>query len=98
VISVLVVNAGSSSLKLSVLGPADDVTAELTVPEWDGSPRHPDVIAFLRGQPGVGAVGHRVVHGGRRFPVCISRPLRPIVPLSGEPPFRGGMSHRDVVG
>jgi acetate kinase len=67
VTSVLVVNAGSSSLKLSVLGPADDVTAELTVQDWDGSPRHPDVTAFLRGQPGAGVVGHRVVHGGSQF-------------------------------
>jgi acetate kinase len=67
VTSVLVVNAGSSSLKLSVLGPADDVTAERTVDPWDGSPDHPEVAEFLRGQPGLGAVGHRVVHGGPRF-------------------------------
>jgi acetate kinase len=65
--SVLVVNAGSSSLKLSVLGPADEVTAALTVQEWDGSPDHRDVTEFLRGQRGVGVVGHRVVHGGTRF-------------------------------
>jgi acetate kinase len=65
--SVLVVNAGSSSLKLSVLGPADNVTAARTVDPWDGSPDHPEVAEFLRGQPGLGAVGHRVVHGGPRF-------------------------------
>ena len=65
--SILVVNTGSSSLKLSVLGPADDVTAARTVDPWDGSPDHRQVAEFLRGQPGIGAVGHRVVHGGSRF-------------------------------
>jgi acetate kinase len=65
--SVLVVNAGSSSLKLSVLGPADEVSAAVTVQEWDGSADHPEVTEFLRGQHGVGAVGHRVVHGGTTF-------------------------------
>ncbi len=65
--TVLVVNAGSSSLKLSVLGPADEVAASVTVDEWDGSPDHREVAEFLGGQTGVDAVGHRVVHGGTRF-------------------------------
>jgi acetate kinase len=65
--SVLVVNAGSSSLKLSVLSPQDAITAERTVDPWDGSSDHADVLAFFRGQADVGAVGHRVVHGGSRF-------------------------------
>ncbi len=65
---VLVVNAGSSSLKLSVLGPADEVTAALTIDPWDGHPGHAGLREFLRGQrPGLDAVGHRVVHGGSRF-------------------------------
>jgi acetate kinase len=74
--TVLVVNAGSSSLKLSVLGPAEDVTAGVTVDPWDGSPDHPEVAQFLSGQPGIGAVGHRVVHGGTRFtgPAIIDEP------------------------
>ena len=50
---VLVVNAGSSSLKLSLLGDADE---EL----WTGSS-----LEDLPDSPE--AIGHRVVHGGERF-------------------------------
>jgi acetate kinase len=64
---VLVANAGSSSLKLRVLDPADEVTAALDIDPWDGSPDHTELLDFLRGQPGLDAVGHRVVHGGSRF-------------------------------
>jgi acetate kinase len=54
---VLVVNAGSTSLKLSL------------VDENDGS----RAVGSLADAPGVMAVGHRVVHGGARFsaPVAI---------------------------
>jgi acetate kinase len=75
--SVLVVNAGSSSLKLRVLGPGDRVTTALDLSPWDGSPDHDALRRFLRGlsgsDGGVGVVGHRVVHGGSRFtaPVLI---------------------------
>jgi acetate kinase len=48
---VLVVNAGSTSLKLSIVG-ADD----------ESQP-----VASLADVPPVDAVGHRVVHGGERF-------------------------------
>jgi acetate kinase len=64
---VLVVNAGSSSLKLRVLGPADRITAALDLDQWDGRPDHGEVGRFLRGLSGVDVVGHRVVHGGSRF-------------------------------
>jgi acetate kinase len=64
---VLVVNAGSSSLKLSVLGPGDEVAAALDIDPWDGSPGHAGLRRFLHGQPDLDAVGHRVVHGGSRF-------------------------------
>ncbi|QFZ20233.1 acetate/propionate family kinase [Saccharothrix syringae] len=59
---VLVVNAGSSSLKLTVLGPDDTVLAEHHVERWDGRPD----LGHLP-LPRVDAVGHRVVHGGTRF-------------------------------
>jgi acetate kinase len=49
--NVLVVNAGSTSLKLSVVD-ADDVSRP---------------VASLADAPAVAAVGHRVVHGGARF-------------------------------
>jgi len=67
---VLVVNAGSSSLKLRVLGPADDIAAALDLDPWDGSPDHGELDQFLgrlSGVDGVDVVGHRVVHGGSRF-------------------------------
>jgi acetate kinase len=64
---VLVVNAGSSSLKLRVLGPGDALTATLDLGAWDGSPDHAEVRTFLDGLPELGAAGHRVVHGGSRF-------------------------------
>jgi acetate kinase len=62
---ILVVNAGSSSLKLRVLGPSDDITAALDLDPWDGRADHDELGQFLRGLSGVDAVGHRVVHGGR---------------------------------
>ncbi len=70
---VLVVNAGSSSLKLRVLGADDSVTTALDLSPWDGTPDDPALRGFLRGLTGVAVAGHRVVHGGRRFtgPVLI---------------------------
>ena len=73
---VLVVNTGSSSLKLSLLDPAGAVTASGGLDHWDGSAGTAGLRGFLAGQAGqagctgpasITAVGHRVVHGGRRF-------------------------------
>ena len=64
---VLVVNAGSSSLKLSLLDPTGTVTASGGLDRWDGSAGTAGLRGFLAGQPGIIAAGHRVVHGGRRF-------------------------------
>jgi acetate kinase len=65
---VLVVNAGSSSLKLSVLDGALSVVAsvELTLPE--GRLDQSEVADALARLPHAEAVGHRVVHGGSLFP------------------------------
>jgi acetate kinase len=65
---VLVVNAGSSSLKLSLLGPGDEplATHNLAAPRAEIDPG--DLRAAL--DSGLGdaeAVGHRIVHGGRQF-------------------------------
>ncbi|MFJ6671197.1 acetate/propionate family kinase [Actinosynnema sp. NPDC091369] len=70
--NVLVVNAGSSSLKLSVLGEDDAVLVQHHVERWDGAP---DLDLAL---PPVDAVAHRVVHGGTRFtaPVVITADVR----------------------
>jgi acetate kinase len=62
-VRVLVVNAGSSSLKLRLLGPGDELEAERdlapddhdALADWAADVARPD------------AVGHRVVHGGDRF-------------------------------
>jgi acetate kinase len=67
VTSVLVVNAGSSSLKLRVLSSGDETVTELELDQWDGDPADARLTGFLRALDGVGAVGHRVVHGGSRF-------------------------------
>jgi acetate kinase len=66
----IVVNAGSSSLKVRVLGSGDDadaVDAALDLDPWDGSPDHPELVGFLSAARQAAVVGHRVVHGGSRF-------------------------------
>lgn len=64
---VVVVNAGSASLKISVLDDRDAVTGSLELDRWDGSPDHQELTAFLRAHGSGSIVGHRVVHGGSRF-------------------------------
>jgi len=64
---VLVVNAGSSSLKLRLLGPDDEVVADRDVERWDGDSDHAEIAEFVGALSGVDAVGHRIVHGGSRF-------------------------------
>src|SRR6202035_5460204 len=70
-VRVLVVNAGSSSLKLSVLGHED----ELLMARTEAMPDPADIVTLLADSladaPDVDAVGHRVVHGGADF----TRPL-----------------------
>lgn len=68
---VLVVNAGSSSLKLSVVVGAD-VTAATTVSSPGGRIDESDLHAFLEQVGAVDAVGHRIVHGG----VAYDHPVR----------------------
>jgi acetate kinase len=65
---VVVINAGSSSLKVAVLGPADSRISSFDLDAWDGSPDHRDLAEFLAAAGrDADVVGHRVVHGGRRF-------------------------------
>jgi acetate kinase len=66
-VRVLVVNAGSSSLKLTVVDPDGSRVAATTVERWDGGGHLEPVEEFLAGVDGVQATGHRVVHGGPRF-------------------------------
>jgi acetate kinase len=66
-VRVLVVNAGSSSLKLRLLGPGDEVIADHSFDAPRGDVDGGEVEAALRGLGEVDAVGHRIVHGGQRF-------------------------------
>ena len=75
---VLVVNAGSSSLKVRLLDPADEVVAHLDLGDWSGEHETEEIIEFVRGLDRVDAVGHRIVHGGTTFtaPVVIDGDVR----------------------
>jgi acetate kinase len=61
---VLVVNTGSSSLKLRLLGHDDEVLATADLEHWDGSGLDGQFDDRWRRAE---AVGHRVVHGGLDF-------------------------------
>ena len=64
---VLVVNPGSSSLKLSLLDAGNAVVAEENLPAAEGEVERSALEAFLERAPDPGACGVRVVHGGREF-------------------------------
>jgi acetate kinase len=77
---VLVVNAGSSSLKLSLLDRDGTVAGQQDLPVSRGQ-FEPSAVAAVLGRLGGGtaeAVGHRVVHGGRQFtePVRLDAAVR----------------------
>ena len=88
---VLVVNAGSTSLKLTLV-------------ESDGASEHVESLGVLSDR--VAAVGHRIVHGGARFrdPVLIDddverelHALAPLAPLHSEPALRALAEARAAV-
>ncbi|MDF2143789.1 acetate/propionate family kinase [Knoellia sp. p5-6-4] len=58
---VLVVNAGSSSLKLSVLDESDSIVDKHEIDHWDDGDA--SVLHSVAGDWSFDAVGHRVVHG-----------------------------------
>lgn len=67
-LSVLVVNAGSSSLKLRVLDSGDTVRASTDLPAPREDPSSSRALADAVAAFGpVDAVGHRVVHGGTLY-------------------------------
>ena len=74
---MLVVNAGSSSLKLRLVDAGDHVAGRVDLPPVDEvSPG--DLSAALADLGPFDAVGHRVVHGGERFrsPVVVDAAVR----------------------
>ena len=68
---VLAVNAGSSTLKLRLVNPDESVEETLDLDPWDGSVAPAGLAEWLHDLTGVDAIGHRVVHGGDRFPKAI---------------------------
>ena len=63
---VLVVNAGSSSLKLSVLD-GDRLLHAHELPAFDAALDSEQITASVGELGSVDAIGHRIVHGGERF-------------------------------
>jgi acetate kinase len=68
---VLVVNAGSSSLKLRVLDPADAVTASADLPAPHGAADASAIKSAIESLGPVDAVGHRIVHGGTLYTAAV---------------------------
>jgi len=64
---VLVLNAGSSSLKLSLVEADDRVLADQEFAVAEGRLDPGQLGSAIRGMHGVEAIGHRVVHGGPRY-------------------------------
>ena len=76
---ILVVNAGSSSLKLSVLDDDRPGAGLLDLRGPGGPARRPGGAGGRRrSTPAIDAVGHRIVHGGTEFtaPVLIDDRVR----------------------
>jgi len=72
---VLVVNVGSSGLRLRFLDDRDQVVQSADLPVWAPDINDRDPSRTLRDWPPPDVVGHRVVHGGTRFtgPVLVDR-------------------------
>ena len=71
-VRVLVVNAGSSSLKLALLGDDDETLGEHELAAPAAVIDERELLAALDG--GLGAadvIGHRIVHGGERFRAAV---------------------------
>ncbi|MGN6792679.1 MAG: acetate/propionate family kinase [Streptosporangiaceae bacterium] len=68
---VLVFNAGSSSLKLSVIGEDETVSGRCDIDKWDGNSDASELrgylVALARSNGAPTAIGHRVVHGGSLY-------------------------------
>ncbi|MCO1660638.1 acetate/propionate family kinase [Pseudonocardia humida] len=97
---VLVVNAGSSSVKLALLD-GERVVEERSVDPGDAT----EALAALVGE-GADAVGHRVVHGGQRFTgatlvdddvVAALERLRELAPLHQGPALESLRQAREAL-
>ena len=68
---VLVVNAGSSSLKISVVDPDDSTVFERDFKADAGRFKDSELQAAVREMENIEAVGHRIVHGGPKYPASV---------------------------
>ena len=75
---VLVVNAGSSSLKLALIDTDDTVVGDAHIENWNGTGTAELVREFIATHGPADAVGHRIVHGGSGFvgPVVVDQPAQ----------------------
>jgi acetate kinase len=76
-VRILVVNAGSSSLKVSLLEGGDRLVAAETLPAPSGRLDEDALRTVLERSPPVDAIGHRIVHGGTELtqPILVDPPL-----------------------
>ncbi len=96
---ILVVNAGSSSLKLSVLDDADALLASETVDAPVGRIDDDALRTAVTTNSPIDAVGHRIVHGGTEFtqPVLVdARVLRRLELLTDLAPLHQPKSLRGL--
>lgn len=68
---VLVVNAGSSSLKLRLLGDADEVECAEELAVASHGIDADELLGVISDWPPADVVGHRIVHGGTRFTTSV---------------------------
>ena len=78
ILRVLVVNAGSSSLKLRLLDPGDRIAGAQDLPPPSGAADAGTLKDAISSLGEVDAVGHRIVHGGTLFrsPVVVDAGVR----------------------
>ena len=95
---MLVINAGSTSLKLRLLDTDDTLLADHELPAVKGAFDEDAVAAQVAGLDGVNAVGHRVVHGGPALSTAVLvderveaylRSLVDLAPLHQPPALHG---------
>jgi acetate kinase len=87
---VLVVNAGSSSLKVSLVAADDKVIAEHEFESPAGQIDTAKLAAAMHDMHDIEAVGHRVVHGGPRYPQSVridSEVIRYLVTITDLAPL-----------
>lgn len=95
---ILVINAGSTSLKLRFLDGDETLLADHELPSVKGAFDEDAVAALLAGLDRVDAVGHRVVHGGPKLSTAVLvderveaylRSLVDLAPLHQPPALEG---------